>query len=137
MKQSGIAKQMNPARRRFLETSGRYGFTTAVLASIGGYLWSDDAIAQTAADEEAKQKAAKFTMLFATEYKNEDWSHLPIPQSQFKTNLEASSKNAISCEAASGRSAWYRRSSRAKDPGRNGARRRGFAIEFLSVCAGG
>ena len=95
MKQSGIAEQMNPERRRFLEICGRYGFTTAVLASIGGYLWSDDAIAQTAADEEAKQKAAKFTMLFATEYKNEDWSHLPIPQSQFKTNLEASSKNAI------------------------------------------
>ncbi|HVG04495.1 MAG TPA: TRAP transporter substrate-binding protein [Burkholderiaceae bacterium] len=95
MKQSVMKEQTNPERRRFLEICGRYGFTTAVLASTGGYLWSDDAIAQTAADEEAKQKAAKFTMLFATEYKNEDWSHLPIPQSQFKTNLEASSKNAI------------------------------------------
>ena len=69
MKQSGIEEQLSPERRRFLEICGRYGFTTAVLGSIGGYLWSDDAIAQTAADEEAKQKAAKFTMLFATEYK--------------------------------------------------------------------
>ena len=72
MKQSRITEQTNPERRRFLEICGRYGFTTAVLASTGGYLWSDDAIAQTAADEEAKQKAAKSTMLFATEYKNED-----------------------------------------------------------------
>ena len=44
-----------------------------MLAGTGGYLWSDSAVAQSAADEEAKQKAAKFTMLFATEYKIEDY----------------------------------------------------------------
>ena len=41
----------SPARRRFMEVSARYGFTTAVLAATGGYLWSDTAGAQTAADE--------------------------------------------------------------------------------------
>ena len=45
-------------RRRFLEISGRWGFSTAVLAGVGGYLWNDQAIAQTGADEEKKQKAA-------------------------------------------------------------------------------
>ena len=38
------------SRRRFLSVSGRYGFNVAVLASIGGYLWSDTAVAQTSAD---------------------------------------------------------------------------------------
>ena len=44
----------SPARRRFLAVAERYGFTTAVLASSGGYLWSDLAVAQTGADEAAK-----------------------------------------------------------------------------------
>ena len=35
----------DPARRRFMEVSARYGFTTAVLAATGGYLWSDSAVA--------------------------------------------------------------------------------------------
>lgn len=84
-----------PARRRFLEIATRYGFTTAVLASTGGYLWSDDAIAQSAADEEAKQKAAKFTMIFATEYKIEDYVKYPVMQAAFKANVEAMTKNQI------------------------------------------
>ena len=56
-------------RRRFLEVSGRYGFTTAVLAATGGYLWSNAEVARAADDEAAKEKAAKHTMIFATEYK--------------------------------------------------------------------
>lgn len=83
------------ARRRFLEASGRYGFTAAVMAALGGTLFSGRAIAQTAADEAAKQKAAKVTMLFATEYKIEDWAVYAVPQAQFKQNLEAASKGAI------------------------------------------
>jgi len=86
---------LNPDRRRFLEIARRYGFSTAVLAATGGALWNDAAIAQTAADEEAKQKAAKFTMLFATEYKIEDWVKYPVMQSQFKSNVETLSKNQI------------------------------------------
>ncbi len=84
-----------PARRRFLETSGRHGFTAAVMASFGGMLWNDRALAQGAADETAKQKAAKVTMLFATEYKVEDWAVYAVPQAQFKQNLEAASRGAI------------------------------------------
>lgn len=83
------------ARRRFLEASGRYGFTAAVVAAFGGTLFSGRVLAQTAADEAAKQKAAKVTMLFATEYKIEDWAVYAVPQAQFKQNLEAASKGAI------------------------------------------
>jgi TRAP-type C4-dicarboxylate transport system substrate-binding protein len=85
----------DPERRRFLSISGRYGFTTALLALTGGYLWNDAAIAQTAADEEAKQKAAKHSMIFATEYKIEDYVKYPVMQSQFKANVETLSKNQI------------------------------------------
>jgi len=85
----------SPDRRRFLEVARRYGFSAAVLAATGGILWNDSALAQTAADEEAKQKAAKFTMLFATEYKIEDYVKYPVMQSQFKANVESLSKNQI------------------------------------------
>jgi len=88
-------KPLNPERRRFLEVSRRYGFATAVLAGTGGFLWNDLALAQTAADEEAKQKAAKHTMIFATEYKIEDYVKYPVMQAQFKTNVETLSKNQM------------------------------------------
>ena len=85
----------SPQRRRFLEVTGRYGFTTAVLASSGGFLWSESALAQTAADEDARQKAAKFTMLFATEYKLDAFKTYPIMQEAFKENLQNATKGAL------------------------------------------
>ena len=83
------------SRRRFLSVSGRYGFNVAVLASVGGYLWSDLAVAQTSADEEKKKKAATYTMTFATEYKIEDVIKYPIMQAAFKDNIEKLSKGKM------------------------------------------
>lgn len=85
----------SPDRRRFLEIAGRYGFGTAVLAAMGGYLWDNRAVAQTGADEAAKQKAAKVTMIFATEYKIEDYVRYPVMQARFKENVETASKGQI------------------------------------------
>ena len=59
----------SPERRRFMEVSMRYGFTTALLAATGGYLWSDAAVAQTAADEDVRARKAQHRMILATEYK--------------------------------------------------------------------
>lgn len=84
-----------PERRRFLEVAGRYGFTTAILALTGGYLWSDADLAYAADDEAAKEKAAKQVMIFATEYKNDDYKTYPIMQTQFKENLQSLSSNAV------------------------------------------
>ena len=84
-----------PERRRFLEVTGRYGFTSALLALTGGYLWSDADLAYAADDEEAKEKAAKHVMIFATEYKNDDYKTYPIMQTQFKENLQKLSGNAV------------------------------------------
>jgi TRAP-type C4-dicarboxylate transport system substrate-binding protein len=85
----------SPDRRRFLEIAGRYGFSTAVLAAMGGYLWDNRAVAQTGADEAAKQKAAKVTMIFATEYKIEDYVRYPVMQARFKSNVETATKGQI------------------------------------------
>lgn len=82
-------------RRAFLLAARRHGFTAAVLGLAGGYLFDGRAMAQTAADEERKQKAAKVTMLFATEYRIEDYVKYPIMQARYKDNIEAQSKGAI------------------------------------------
>src|SRR5215212_9792683 len=82
-------------RRRFLQVSGRYGFTTAVLAATGGYLSADADVALAAEDEAAREKAAKHTMIFATEYKEDAYKTYPIMQTQFKENLQAGSKGAV------------------------------------------
>lgn len=89
------APLQSPDRRRFFEVAGRYGFTTAVLAVTGGYLWSEADVAIAADDEAAKQKAAKYTMIFATEYASDAFHTYPIMQTQFKSNLEALSKGAV------------------------------------------
>jgi TRAP-type C4-dicarboxylate transport system substrate-binding protein len=91
----GIATPQSPDRRRFFEVAGRYGFTTAVLAVTGGYLWSEADVAIAAEDDAAKQKAAKYAMIFATEYASDAFHTYPIMQTQFKANLEALSKGAV------------------------------------------
>lgn len=82
-------------RRRFFEVTKRYGFTTAVLAATGGFLWSNPEVAHAAGDEAAKAKAAKHTMIFATEYKEDAFHTYPIMQTQFKENLETMSKGEV------------------------------------------
>ena len=82
-------------RRRFFDVARRYGFTTAVLASAGGFLWSRPEVARAAEDEAAKAKAAKHTMIFATEYKDDAFHTYPIMQTQFKENLQALSKGDV------------------------------------------
>ena len=86
---------LSQQRRRFLQVSGRYGFTTAVLAATGGYLWSDADVALAADDEATREKAAKHTMIFATEYKDDAYQTYPIMQTQFKENLQTLSKGAM------------------------------------------
>lgn len=82
-------------RRRFFEVTKRYGFTTAVLAATGGFLWSTPEVARAAGDEAAKAKAAKHTMIFGTEYKEDAFNTYPIMQTQFKDNLETLSKGEV------------------------------------------
>lgn len=93
-----LLQQRQHERREFLRATRRYGFTAAVMGLTGGYLFDSRALAQTAAEEEAKQKAAKVTMLFATEYKIEDYVKYPVMQAAYKGNLESMTKGALYCK---------------------------------------
>jgi TRAP-type C4-dicarboxylate transport system substrate-binding protein len=66
-----------------------------VLAGVGGYLFDDQAVAQTASDEAKKEAAAKVRMQFATEYKIEDYVKYPVMQAQFKANVETATKGDV------------------------------------------
>jgi len=82
-------------RRRFLDVVRRYGTTTAVLGLTGGFLFDNRALAQTSGEESKKQRAAKATMIFATEYRIEDYTKYPVMQGRYKENIEAISKGQI------------------------------------------
>jgi len=58
-----------------------------VLRGRGGFLWGDDAIAQASKDNESRRKAAKYNMMFATEYKLEDYVKYPVMQAAFRENV--------------------------------------------------
>ena len=62
-----------------------------------GAFWKSPAakLAYAADDEAAREKAAKHVMIFATEYKNDDYKTYPIPQTQLKDNLQTLSGNAV------------------------------------------
>jgi TRAP-type C4-dicarboxylate transport system substrate-binding protein len=91
-------REQQRLRRAFLRALRDHGTTVAVLGITGGTLFDRQALAQTAADEERKQKAAKVTMLFATEYKIEDYVRYPIMQAKYKENIETQSKGEIYCK---------------------------------------
>jgi len=93
-----LLQRRRAERRAFLDAARRHGLTVAVLGLTGGFLGDRRALAQTAAEEEAKQKAAKVTMLFATEYKIEDWVKYPVMQAQYKANLESMTKGQLYCK---------------------------------------
>jgi TRAP-type C4-dicarboxylate transport system substrate-binding protein len=82
-------------RRRFLAATARYGFSAAAVAATSGLLFDDRALAQVAADEAAKEAAAKVKMQFATEYKIEDYVKYPVMQAKFKENVEAATKGEL------------------------------------------
>ena len=104
-----------------------------MLAAIGGYLWSDTAVAQTSADEEKKKKAATYTMTFATEYKIEDVIKYPIMQAAFKDNIEKLSKGKMYVRLFSRRATRRWRSVGAARSGWHRAGRVAVIVEFFTV----
>ncbi|MCB2099831.1 MAG: C4-dicarboxylate ABC transporter, partial [Rhodobacterales bacterium] len=75
-------------RRRFMEVSGKFGFTAAVVAAAAGTLMSTEAAAQTAKEEKERKDAAKFTMTLATAYIIGASRSYPIMQLDFKENVQ-------------------------------------------------
>lgn len=89
-------------RRRFLQVAGGVGFTTAVVAGAGTLAVSSEAIAQTAKEEQMRQKAAKYTMTIATPYVIGASRIVPIMQLDFKENIQSMSMGEIYVKLAPG-----------------------------------
>lgn len=106
-------------------------------ALTGGYLFDGRAMAQTAADEDRKQKAAKVTMLFATEYKLEDFVRYPIMQTRYKENIETHSKGQIYTKLHPAGQLGVGAALAQEDPGRHRARWRRVTLQLLAVHPGG
>ncbi|MGI9378167.1 MAG: TRAP transporter substrate-binding protein [Methyloligellaceae bacterium] len=89
-------------RRQFMKAVAKGGFTTAVLAATAGTLWSDEAIAQTAKEERARQKAAKHTMTMATAYVLGASRSYPILQLDMKENVQNATNSQVYVKLAPG-----------------------------------
>lgn len=77
-----------PERRQFMRTAGRYGFSAAVVGAVGGVLFSEQAMAQTAQEESERRDAAETTIVMATGYRVGSSRAYPIMQLNFKENIQ-------------------------------------------------
>jgi TRAP-type C4-dicarboxylate transport system substrate-binding protein len=82
-------------RRRFFALSAKFGFTAAVVAAAGGTLLSEEASAQTASEEREREKAAKYKITLATEYRIGTTRSYPMIQLNVKENLQNFSNGKI------------------------------------------
>jgi len=82
-------------RRNFLKLTSAGAFTTAMVAGAAGSLWSDKAVAQTAKEERARQKAAKYEMIVATAYVLGASRSYPIMQLDFKENIQNATNGQV------------------------------------------
>lgn len=89
-------------RRRFLEATGKFGFTAAAVAAAGGALMSEDALAQTADEEKARQQAAKATMTIGTAYRVGTTRSYPIMQLNLKENIQNTTNGYVYVKLAPG-----------------------------------
>jgi len=102
MKRNSDAPQ-SLERRRFMELTGKYGFTAAVVAgAAGSLLISEEAAAASAKEERARQKAAKYKMAVATAYVLGATRSYPIMQLDFKENIQNLTNGQVYVKLAPG-----------------------------------
>ena len=89
-------------RRNFLKLAGTGGFTAALVAGAGGMLWSDAAVAQTAAEEREREAAADHVMTLATAYVLGASRSYPIMQLDFKENIQNATNGKVYVKLAPG-----------------------------------
>lgn len=89
-------------RRQFLSMSKKYGFTAAVIAMAGGTLMSEEAVAASAKEESAREKAAKHKMTIATAYVLGATRSYPIMQLDFKENIQNMTNGKVYVKLAPG-----------------------------------
>ena len=88
-------------RRDFLRTAATFGFTTAAVAAGAGAM-SKTAAAQTKAEEQERQKTAKYTMTIGTAYKIGTTRSYPIMQLNLKENIQNLTNGQVYVKLAPG-----------------------------------
>ncbi|MEH6577215.1 MAG: TRAP transporter substrate-binding protein [Amphritea sp.] len=89
-------------RRRFFETTGKFGFTAALVAGAAGTLLSAEATAAVSKEEQERKKAAKYTMTIATAYILGASRTYPIMQLDFKENIQNLTNGQVYVKLAPG-----------------------------------
>ncbi|NNF23497.1 MAG: TRAP transporter substrate-binding protein [Rhodobacteraceae bacterium] len=89
-------------RRNFLKLTGTGAFTAAMVAGGAGMLWSDEAVAQTAKEEQDRQAAAEHVMTIATAYVLGASRSYPIMQLDLKENIQNATNGKIYVKLAPG-----------------------------------
>ena len=92
----------NASRRNFLKLTAAGSFTAAMVAGAAGTLWSEEAVAQTAAEEREREKAADHTMLIATAYVVGASRSYPIMQLDLKENIQNATNGKVYVKLAPG-----------------------------------
>jgi len=89
-------------RRNFLKLTASGGFTAAMMAGAAGVLWSDQAVAQTAAEERDREAAADHVMTLATAYVLGATRSYPIMQLDLKENIQNMTNGKVYVKLAPG-----------------------------------
>ncbi|XHE54085.1 TRAP transporter substrate-binding protein [Phaeobacter sp. BS34] len=89
-------------RRNFLKLASTGSFTAALVAGVGGVLWSTEAVAQTAKEEKEREGAAEHIMTVATAYVLGASRSYPIMQLDLKENIQNATNGKIYVKLAPG-----------------------------------
>jgi len=89
-------------RRNFLKLASTGGFTAALVAGAAGTLWSTEAVAQTAREENEREKAADHVMTVATAYVVGASRSYPIMQLDLKENIQNATNGKVYVKLAPG-----------------------------------
>jgi len=89
-------------RRTFLKLATGGSFTAAVMLAAGGMLGSNEAVAQTAAEEREREKAADHVMTVATAYVLGASRSYPILQLDLKENIQNATNGKVYVKLAPG-----------------------------------
>ena len=90
------------SRRNFLKLTTGGAFTAAMVAVAAGTLWSTQAVAQTAKEEQDREAAAEHTMTIATAYVLGASRSYPILQLDLKENIQNATNGKVYVKLAPG-----------------------------------
>lgn len=97
-----IKKSKTVERRNFLKLASSGAFTAALVAGAAGSLWSTEATAQTAKEENDREKAADHVMTIATAYVLGATRSYPIMQLDLKENIQNATNGKVYVKLAPG-----------------------------------